>query len=212
MGEISEGVFCVPDVKIEVEDDIEVLNSSSLKKDEVEEDENEEIEEINVQEEIKIEIKEEVEDITYHGLDYAVNTDIVQESSPNIVQAHSQPNIILRKRKIKIEPDSTDNVSIIRQIQDHEIIKRKRMPSSTGQKATQSETSGAPIRCGQCTFSHIDPNEVERHRERNHNYKWERKFKCDYCDYTFDTIGSLRKCFSELVKTSFLTCLIKDLN
>jgi len=70
MGEISEGVFSVPDVKIEVEDDIEVLNSSSLKKDEVEEeDQNEEIEEINVQEEIKIEIKEEVEDITYHGLD-----------------------------------------------------------------------------------------------------------------------------------------------
>ena len=66
MGEISEGVFSVPDVKIELEDDIEVLNSSSLKKDEVEEDE---IEEINVQEEIKIEIKEEVEDITYHGLD-----------------------------------------------------------------------------------------------------------------------------------------------
>ena len=70
MGEISEGVFSVPEVKIEVEDDIEVLNSSSLKKDEVEEeDQNEEIEEINVQEEIKIEIKEEVEDITYHGLD-----------------------------------------------------------------------------------------------------------------------------------------------
>ena len=69
MGEISEGVFSVPDVKIEVQEDIEVLNSSSLKKDEVEEDQNEEIEEINVQEEIKIEIKEEVEDITYHGLD-----------------------------------------------------------------------------------------------------------------------------------------------
>lgn len=34
-------------------------------------------------------------------------------------------------------------------------------------------------------------------RERNHNYKWERKFKCDYCDYTFDTIGSLRKSFSK---------------
>ena len=66
MGEISEGVFSVPDVKIELDDDIEVQNSSSLKKDEVEEDE---IEEINVQEDVKIEIKEEVEDITYDGLD-----------------------------------------------------------------------------------------------------------------------------------------------
>ena len=66
MGEISEGVFSVPDVKIELNDDIEVLNSSSSKKDEVEEDE---IEEINVQEDVKIEIKEEVEDITYDGLD-----------------------------------------------------------------------------------------------------------------------------------------------
>ena len=67
MGEISEGVFSVPDVKIELDDDIEVLNSSSSKKDEVEEDE---IEEINVQEDVKIEIKEEVEDITYDGLDF----------------------------------------------------------------------------------------------------------------------------------------------
>ena len=40
-------------------------------------------------------------------------------------------------------------------------------------------------------------------RERNHNYKWERKFKCDYCDYTFDTIGSLRKSFSEFYKWLF---------
>ena len=38
-------------------------------------------------------------------------------------------------------------------------------------------------------------------RERNHNYKWERKFKCDYCDYTFDTIGSLRKCFNNSCDT-----------
>ena len=67
MGEISEGVFSVPDVKIELDDDIEVLNSSSSKKDEVEEAE---IEEINVQEDVKIEIKEEVEDITYDGLDF----------------------------------------------------------------------------------------------------------------------------------------------
>ena len=64
MGEISEGVFIVPDVKIEVEDQIEVLNSSSLKKDEVE---CEEIEEIDVQEGIKIEIKEEIEGITSYG-------------------------------------------------------------------------------------------------------------------------------------------------
>lgn len=80
------------------------------------------------------------------------------------MQAHSQPNIFLRKRKIKIEPDSTDNPLIIRQIQGHEIIKRKKLTSPTNQKPIPSGSSGAPIRCGQCTFSHTDPNEVERHR------------------------------------------------
>ena len=76
-----------------------------------------------------------------------------------------QPNIFLRKRKIKIEPDSADNPFIIRQIQGHEVIKRKKLASSpTSQNPIPSGSSGVPIRCGQCTFSHTDPNEVERHR------------------------------------------------
>lgn len=76
-----------------------------------------------------------------------------------------QPNIFLRKRKIKIEPDPADNPFIIRQIQGHEVIKRKKLASSpTGKNSIPSGSSGVPIRCGQCTFSHTDPNEVERHR------------------------------------------------
>ena len=90
------------------------------------------------------------------------------------MQAHHQQNIILRKRKIKYEPNTLDNELIIRQLQGHEVIKRKKLPqlkslaetSPTVQKPSQSGTSVAPIRCGQCTFSHIDPNEVERHRNR----------------------------------------------
>ena len=81
------------------------------------------------------------------------------------MQAQHPQNIILRKRKIKNEPlDSLDSAFIISEVnqigQGHEVLKRQKMT----EKPSPSRTSGAPIRCGQCTFSHTDPNEVERHR------------------------------------------------
>ena len=64
---------------------------------------------------------------------------------------------------------------IIRQIQGHEMIKRQKLISTpvtqlardtilTSNLSNLTPTGNELIRCGQCTFSHKDPNEVERHR------------------------------------------------